>query len=180
MSYTAGQGWICPATVSSDANNQSTVTWSANQLSGVSFNPVKWNSLLQAKRHQLTIAISDMACPANATFTFSGSGGATPASITWSCVAPVMAVSSGVTCPGDGNGNYTCTFTLALVDGSQGDMNWSVSNSLVGSYFQSVKRNAGAGPTNVGDCHSFGQRLPRWFLQFHRQCRKHLSFIMDM
>jgi len=133
-SYTAGQGWICPATVSSDANNQSTLTWRANQLSGISFSPSS-GTLAPGQTEQVTIAIFDMVCPANATFTFSGSGGATPASIAWSCVAPMMAVSSGATCPGDGNGNYTCNFTLALVDGSQGDLNWSVSNSLSGVTF---------------------------------------------
>ena len=133
-SYTAAQGWICSATVSSDANNQSTLTWSANQLNGISFSPSS-GTLTPGQTEPVTIAIFDMACPANATLTFSGSGGATPASIAWNCVAPMMAVSSGVTCPGDGNGNYACTFALALVDGSQGDLNWSVSNSLSGVTF---------------------------------------------
>src|SRR5579859_3291527 len=94
--YTAGQGWNCPATVSSDANNQSSLTWSANQLSGISFNPSN-GTLAPGQTGQVSIAIPDMACPANATFTFSGSGGATPASISWNCVAPVMAVSSSAT-----------------------------------------------------------------------------------
>ncbi|MEO8954724.1 MAG: hypothetical protein ABI396_04055 [Ktedonobacteraceae bacterium] len=133
-SYTAGQGWICSATVSSDANNQSTLTWSANQLSGISFSPPS-GTLAPGQTGQVTVAIFDMACPANATLTFSGSGGATPASIEWSCVAPTLAVGSSASCPGDGSGNYTCTFTLALVDGSQGEMNWSVSSSLSGVTF---------------------------------------------
>ncbi len=132
--YTAGQGWSCPATVSSDANNQSTVTWSANQLSGITFTPAS-ATIAPGQSTPVTITIPDMTCPASATFTFSGTGGAIPASISWSCVAPVMTVSPAVTCPVDSNSNYACTFTLALVDGSQGDLNWSVSNSLSGVTF---------------------------------------------
>ena len=133
-SYTVGQGWICAATVSSDAYNQSTLTWSANQINGVSFNPSS-GTLAPGQSAQVSIAIGDMPCPANANFTFTGSGGATPASLSWNCVAPMMAVSSGVTCPSDGYGNYTCTFAMALIDGSQGDLNWSIYNGLSGVTF---------------------------------------------
>jgi hypothetical protein len=46
--------------------------------------------------------------------------------LNWSCPAPGLSITVNTpTCPGDSTNGWTCTVTLSLTPGSQGQLNWS-------------------------------------------------------
>jgi len=84
----------------------------------------------------VTVTISSISCQ-NGTFTFSGSGGASPVTTTWSCTLPppTLTVSpnnlspTSQTCSQSGQ-EYICQVSVGETPDSQGTVNWSVSGSL--------------------------------------------------
>jgi hypothetical protein len=55
--------------------------------------------------------------------------------LSWSCSAPSLVVTVNTpTCPGNSTSGWTCTVTLSLASGDQGQLSWtsSVSSNLPG------------------------------------------------
>ena len=134
--YSTGRGWSCVATLISNSKNLSNLNWSATSsgMSGITLSSQS-GTLSPGQTAKVNISILDTNCPANATFTFTGPANTVP--LMWSCSAPVLTADTGSNsnCPSVGKGNYTCTATLALAQGSQGYLNWSASSSLAGVKF---------------------------------------------
>jgi len=131
-SYSAGSGWSCPIAIAASASNQVPWPWTASSsgVNGIGINPSS-GSLPPGQSITATVTIPDMLCPASATITISG--GASNIPLNWSCSAPALGVTVNTpTCPGDSTNGWTCTITLFLTSGSQGQLTWtsSVSNNL--------------------------------------------------
>ncbi len=134
-SYTAGSGWSCPVTIAASGNNQVSWPWnsSSSGVSGISITPSS-GSLSPGQSTTATVTIPDMLCPASATITITGPADTIP--LNWSCAAPTLMVTVNTpTCPGDSTNGWTCTVTLSLASGDQGQLTWtsSVSSNLPGA-----------------------------------------------
>ena len=106
-SYTQGQGWICVETLSSAANAQRNLNWTASSsgIHGIAFFPAK-GTLTPGGQSQVNIIVPDTSCPANATFTFAGP--VNTISIPWSCTSPPPTL---IVIPSYFNANTDCTYT---------------------------------------------------------------------
>ncbi len=149
--YTAGSGWNCPVTITASANNQATWSWNATSsgVSGISINPSS-GSLSPGQAATAAVTIPDMLCPASATITISSSASTIP--LSWRCAAPSLGVTVNTpTCPGDSTNGWTCTVTLFLSSGSQGQLNWtsSVSSNLPGASLSPTSGTISAGQQTV-------------------------------
>ena len=113
-----------------DANSTGNITWSVSSNVGATFKPQK-GTLSPGGQNSVSI----LAPCKNDTFTFTGSGGVKPLTVSWTCSSPTITANGGGNCPPDSNGNYICTDTLALAQGSQGDLVWSSSSDLPGVTF---------------------------------------------
>ncbi len=136
-SYTAGTGWSCPLSITADTTNQVAFPWgtSSSGISGITFTPPK-GSLPPGQSTTTTVAIPDGVCPASATLLVTTPGKGLP--VGWSCAAPSLVVTvNTTTCPANPNGGWTCTMTLSLASGSQGQLVWSAyaSSNLPGVGF---------------------------------------------
>lgn len=128
-SYAAGTGWNCPLTITADTTNQAAFPWgtSSNGVSGITFTPSN-GSLPPGQSATTTVAIPDGVCPASALLLVTTPGKGLP--VSWSCAAPTLVVTvNTTTCPTNPNGGWTCTMTLSLASGSQGQLAWSSSAS---------------------------------------------------
>lgn len=82
MCADSGNASQCTVTLSETATSQGNVNWAASSdLSGVSFNP---STSTLSPGNSATVTISAIPCQ-NDTFTFKGSGGASPVSVAWKC-----------------------------------------------------------------------------------------------
>jgi hypothetical protein len=143
-SYTAGQGWSCNVTISVPNKGDPASNWSVTGGNeGTSFSASS-GTVWGGNPQTVTINIPDTVCPSQSTFTFSGPNTVT---VTWSCAAPTLqsSPSGASTCPQNSDGSFSCTVTLSLANGSQGDLNWSASSSLNGVTF-----NPASGTLNAG------------------------------
>jgi Viral BACON domain/Flagellar-associated PapD-like len=150
-SYTAVSGWNCPVTITANASNQVAWSWNATSsgVSGMSINPAS-GSLSPGQSATATVTIPDMLCPASATITISSAASAIP--LSWSCSAPSLGVTVNTpTCPGDSTNGWTCTVTLFLSSGSQGQLTWtsSVSSNLPGASLSPASGTISAGQQTV-------------------------------
>ena len=129
--YNAALGWSCTATLSSFANAQSNLSWSATSsgINGVSFSPSS-GTLTPGQTARVTISIPNSVCPANATFTFQGPANSVP--MAWSCAAPTLNVNPASVNANTGctfGSGWSCTVTLSASPGDQGILNWKASSS---------------------------------------------------
>jgi hypothetical protein len=128
-SYTAGTGWSCPLNLAASSNNSTAWAWSAagSGISGITVTPPN-GSLPPGQTTMATVAIPDGICPASATITVSNPGPNIP--LSWSCTAPTLTVTVNTpSCPSNSSGGWTCTDTLSLAAGSQGQLAWTSSAS---------------------------------------------------
>lgn len=138
------QGPTCTVTLTEDSSSQSGITWTANSDVGATFTPNN-TSLSPGRQQQVTI--SGMACQ-NGTFTFTGSGGASPLSVSWSCTPtptqPCINVDQpSITLYSQTNPSQTVVFTncgqdteavsIAWDDGKAGWLSGSPTNTSLGS-----------------------------------------------
>ena len=150
-SYTAGLGWNCPVTITANASNQVAWSWTATSsgVSGISINPSS-GTLPPGQAATATVTIPDMLCPASATITISSAASTIP--LSWICSAPSLGVTVNTpTCPGDSTNGWTCTVTLFLTSGSQGQLTWtsSVSSNLPGASLSPASGTISAGQQMV-------------------------------
>ncbi len=150
-SYTAGSGWNCPITITATASNQVSWSWNATSsgVSGISINPSS-GSLSPGQAAIATATIPDMLCPASTTITISSTASTIP--LSWSCSAPSLGVTVNTpTCPGDSTNGWTCTVTLFLSSGSQGQLSWtsSVASNLPGTSLNPTSGTISAGQQTV-------------------------------
>jgi len=127
-SYAADIGWTCTVKVSQQS--QGFLNWSAKSsgIKGITFKPGTGAFALPGASTQVIITIPDAVCPASATLTFIGT--ANTVNVSWTCAPPTITANGGGDCPQDENYNYICTDTLALAQGSQGDLPWSATSDL--------------------------------------------------
>ena len=150
-SYSAGSGWNCPLTVTANASNQVAWSWNATSsgVSGMNIKPSS-GSLSPGLSATASVTIPDMLCPASATITVSSAASSIP--LSWSCSAPSLGVTVNTpTCPGDATKGWTCTVTLFLSSGSQGQLTWtsSVSSNLPGASLSPASGTISAGQQAV-------------------------------
>ncbi len=136
-SYTHGQGWICPAILSSTRNAQRNLDWSAasSGLSGISFFPSHL-TLAPGDSVEVNVILPDTKCRAAATFTFRGP--ANTVQVPWSCqpwptrlIVIPMTFDAYTDCSSDNNNHrdWHCSATLISDPGNQADLSWSASGS---------------------------------------------------
>ena len=136
-SYTHGQGWICPAILSSTRNAQRNLDWSAasSGLSGITFFPSHL-TLAPGDSVEVNVILPDTKCRAAATFTFRGP--ANTVQVPWSCqpwptrlIVIPMTFDAYTDCSSDNNNHrdWHCPATLITDPGNQADLSWSASGS---------------------------------------------------
>ena len=140
-----GDTYQCAVAVRETATSQQDVNWTASSsLNGVSFS--QGNGQL-SPGSTTQVIITGIPCQ-NGTFTFAGSGGASPVTVWWSCTPsqlppsqpPVLTVKPGsldptsARCSSTGS-TYQCTVLLAETSSSQGNANWTASSNLNGVNF---------------------------------------------
>jgi hypothetical protein len=72
--------------------------------------------------------------------------------LSWSCAPPSLTVTVNTpTCPGDSTNGWTCTVTLSLASGDQGQLTWtsSVSSNLPGASLNPASGTLSAGQQTV-------------------------------
>lgn len=140
-----GDTYQCVVAVRETAASQQDVNWTASSsLNGVSFS--QENGQL-SPGSTTRVIIAGIPCQ-NGTFTFAGSGGASPVTVWWSCTPtqpppsqpPVLTVKPGsldptsARCSSTGS-TYQCSVLLAETSSSQGNANWTASSNLSGVNF---------------------------------------------
>lgn len=138
----SGNSYQCTVTLSESTSSKAKVNWAGSStLSGVSFSPA---SGTLSPGQSTTVTISAIPCQ-NGSFSFSGSGGTSTVSVSWSCAPPpILTVSptsldptNTTNCALDStlSATYKCTVSLGETSGSQGNANWTSSSSLSGVSF---------------------------------------------
>ena len=122
--YNASTGWTCVVSLSSSQSAQANLNWTASSsgVNGVTFSQAS-GTLSPGQTAQVSITIPNMACPAQADFTFTGPGNAT--NVLWSCAPPNLTATPTTL----STGCLSCIVTLALAPGSQGGLQWSTPSS---------------------------------------------------
>jgi hypothetical protein len=122
--YNASTGWTCVVSLSSSQSAQANLNWTASSsgVNGVTFSQAS-GTLSPGQTAQVSITIPNMACPAQADFTFTGPGNAT--NVLWSCAPPNLTATPSTL----STGCLSCIVTLALAPGSQGGLQWSTPSS---------------------------------------------------
>jgi len=110
--------------LSSSQSAQANLNWTASSsgVNGVTFSQAS-GTLSPGQTAQVSITIPNMACPAQADFTFTGPGNAT--NVLWSCAPPNLTATPTTL----STGCLSCIVTLALAPGSQGGLQWSTPSS---------------------------------------------------
>jgi hypothetical protein len=133
---TFNNGWSCNVTLGTGANDQGTLSWSASSsTSGVTFSPPS-GTLVSGQTAQVSISVPNTTCPANATFTFSQTGG-NSVPVSWSCsppggtVEPTSLDQNSSSCTANSDGTYGCTVTVS--ETPAGTLSWSASSDVGGS-----------------------------------------------
>ena len=139
-----GDTYQCAVAVGETATSQQDVNWTASSsLNGVSFS--QGNGQL-SPGSTTQVSITGIPCQ-DGTFTFAGSGGASPVSVSWSCkpslpvpTAPRLKVSPSSLDASSGQcastaRTHQCQITLAETSSSQSNANWTASSSLSGVTF---------------------------------------------
>src|SRR5260221_313310 len=118
--YNASTGWTCVVSLSSSQSAQANLNWTASSsgVNGVTFSQAS-GTLSPGQTAQVSITIPNMACPAQADFTFTGPGNAT--NVLWSCAPPNLTATPTTL----STGCLSCIVTLALAPGCQGGLQWS-------------------------------------------------------
>ena len=135
--YSAGQGWTC-TTMLANQDTQQSLNWSATAsgVNGITVTP-PGGTLSPGQSASVSIFVPDTTCPANATITFSGP--ANSVNVTWNCPTPSLGIDptsfSNTSCTQNSDGSWTCSETLSLAQGSQGNLSWSASTNLSGVTF---------------------------------------------
>jgi hypothetical protein len=140
--------WTCNVTVGESSSSQGNLIWSASSNVGASFSP---QSTTLSSGTSVPVSISHLPCQ-NGTLTFTGSGGAQPVNLSWSCTQQPPSASVYVSptsfnqknCPHISNGSWTCTATITETSGPQ-DVSWSATSG-----FGDVTFNPGNGTVSVG------------------------------
>ncbi len=132
--YSPKDGWGCSVTLSSAASNQGSLTWSvsSSDLSASYSQPT--GTLPSNSSQKIEIFVSSQTvCPTTGTFTFTG--GASPATVSWSCVAPTLTVSPTSlgtgNCQSGQNGDWVCSVTLS---DDEGGAQWMASSDIGASF----------------------------------------------
>src|SRR6266851_850029 len=122
--YNASTGWTCVVSLSSSQSAQANLNWTASSsgVNGATFSQAS-GTLSPGQTAQVSITIPNMACPAQADFTFTGPGNAT--NVLWSCAPPNLTATPTTL----STGCLSCIVTLALAPGSQGGLQWSTPSS---------------------------------------------------
>jgi len=122
--YNASTGWTCVVSLSSSQSAQANLNWTASSsgVNGVTFSQAS-GTLSPGQTAQVSITIPNMACPAQADFTFTGPGNAT--NVLWNCAPPNLTATPTTL----STGCLSCIVTLALAPGSQGGLRWSTPSS---------------------------------------------------
>ncbi len=122
-SYDPAHGWTCQAQLDNAVGTSTNLQWSASStgISGVTFTPAS-GTLLPGNSQSVNIFIPNTPCPAGATFTFKGPGNSV--SIPWNC-APAQLLTNPTSFT---DACQTCTVTLSLPQGAEGQLQWSVAS----------------------------------------------------
>lgn len=124
----------CTITLGETTSSTTNVDFSASSsFSGVTFSPAS-GTLSPGGSTQMVITMAASACQ-NGTFTFSGSGGASPVAVSWFCSPTVLQVQPAQidpsTCTSTPfSGVYTCTIHLSNPLVSQGPLFWTPVSSM--------------------------------------------------
>jgi hypothetical protein len=125
--YTASKGWTCTVTLSTYQFTQAALSWTAtsNGIAGVTFSPAS-GTLNAGQAMKVTIAIANVICPHDATFSFAGP--ANIINIPWHCAPiPLTVSTTNINANTDcsySNG-WTCNLTLSVAKDAEGEVQWS-------------------------------------------------------
>jgi hypothetical protein len=89
---TCGRTSSCQVTLTEDVNSTGNITWSASSNKKATFTPQN-GTLTPTGQNSVSITIA--ASCQNDTFTFTGSGGASPLTVSWTCTPPTQQPSTG-------------------------------------------------------------------------------------
>ena len=122
-SYDQYHGWTCTVQLNNASSAQASLNWSTSStgISGVTFTPAS-GALPAGQSAAITIFIPNTPCPAGATFTFSGPGNSI--SIPWNC-SPARLLTDPTSFT---NACQTCTVTLSLPQGAEGQLQWNTAS----------------------------------------------------